>query len=158
MVELTSAATFDCEDAVCVTREAGSLAGLVGDFGLGLIKPVAEIMGPGFFVVSMAEDDADGRLKALAGDEIAAGLITFFSEVLFSVPFDSPAVRVAGSLPPLPGVLGGLLGVVGVLGTAGDFLATAETLAVVIGAGLVVDFVGAVLSGDFVCSVGFDVL
>lgn len=142
-------ASFDCEDAVCAINEAGNLTGLVGDFGLGLMNPVADGTGAGFFVALLpAVEEVAGRTVALGAEMGATGLAGLRSGDLCTVDFD------AGALDGTD--FGAFVGLVGVFGTAGDFsaleddLVVVEALVVEIGAGLVVAFAEAVLEVDFV--------
>ena len=72
---------MDPDEAVCAVRDAGSLMGRVGDFGLGLTKPVCG--GEGWILVLGAEPCAAVVVGLLAGFEVLLGandaLLGFFS-------------------------------------------------------------------------------
>ena len=77
-------AVLEPEEAVCAIREAGSLTGRVGDFGLGFTKPVCG--GEGCILVLGAEPFAAvvGRLLAVFEAEFGANedLLGFLSDFL----------------------------------------------------------------------------
>ncbi len=78
---------MDPDEAVCAVRDAGSLIGRVGDFGLGLTKPVCG--GDGWILVLGAEPCAAVVAGLLAGFEVLAGakdaLLGFFSGFLSGI-------------------------------------------------------------------------
>jgi hypothetical protein len=74
-------AVLEPEEAVCAVRDAGSLMGRVGDFGLGFTKPVCG--GDGWILVLGAEPCAALVAGLLAGFEVLVAandaLLDFFS-------------------------------------------------------------------------------
>jgi hypothetical protein len=122
-------ASLEREDEVGAVREDGSFAGFVGDFGLGLIKPVEDGTGAGFLAGGLVLEEvaADCPFDFVV---VVNGLVVI--SVVGLVAFD--AVVVAA----LELDLTGLPGVTGVFGSAGDlvvFDAKVDVLLVGIGAG-----------------------
>lgn len=147
-------ATFERDEAVGAVIDAGSFAGLVGDFGFGLWNPLdGEVCGALFSDVLATVDEVVGRgagLEIVA--ELAVDLVSFISaDLTGAFVLDDAAGFEVGALLDLAGVVGVLAGVVGVLGCEGDLfdleadLAAAEEGAVEIGPGLAVRPAGAAI-------------
>jgi hypothetical protein len=147
-------ATFERDEAVGAVIDAGSFAGLVGDFGLGLWKPVdGEVWGGLFSDVLATVEEVVGRAAGLVVVELAVDLVAIISAgFAWAFVLDDAAGLEVGALLDLPGVVGVFAGVVGVLGFEGDFvdletgLAVAEGGAVEMGPGLTVRLAGAVFA------------
>lgn len=119
-----ASASLESEEEVGAVREEGSLAGLVGDLGRGLMKPVEDGMG-GFFVAGFA------RVVGAAGFVVVVeGLVVFSTAGLEALDAAVVVVVLVLDLAEVPET--------GVFGSAGDLLDfdKVEVLVVEIGAGL----------------------